>query len=72
MILAKKSGDPPQGVSGGSPDDFRRDNIAGPHGMLLNLQQFRKIHIGNYDFPSKSMYLSFICGIVLVLYGFGL
>ena len=30
--LAKKSGDPPQGVSGGSPDDFCRDNIAGPHG----------------------------------------
>ena len=30
--LAKKSGDPPRGVSGGSPDDFRRDIIAGPHG----------------------------------------
>ena len=30
--LAKKSGDHPRAVSGGSPNDFRRDNIAGPHG----------------------------------------
>ena len=37
--LAKISGDPPEnseeglrGVSGGSPDDFRRDIIAGSHG----------------------------------------
>ena len=30
--LAKKSGDPLRRVSGGSPDNFRRDNIAGPHG----------------------------------------
>ncbi len=37
--LAQKSGDPPRnppgGVPGGSPDDFCRDNIAGPHGMYL-------------------------------------
>ena len=31
--LTKKSGEPPQRVSRGSPDDFRRDNIAGSHGM---------------------------------------
>ena len=30
--LAKKSGDPLRRVSGGSPDNFCRDNIAGPHG----------------------------------------
>ena len=29
--LAKKSGDPP----GVSPDDFRRDNIAGSHGRYV-------------------------------------
>jgi hypothetical protein len=34
--LAKKSGDPPRGFSGGSPDDFRWDNIAGPHGIRNN------------------------------------
>ncbi len=36
--LAQKTGDPPGdppgGVPGGSPDDFRRDNIAGPHGTI--------------------------------------
>ena len=35
--LAQKIRRPPAeglwGVSGGSPDDFRRDNIAGPHGI---------------------------------------
>ena len=30
--LAKKSG-----VSGGSPDDFLRDNIAGSHGNYVNI-----------------------------------
>ena len=29
--LAKKSGDTPLPPGGGFPDDFRRDNIAGPH-----------------------------------------
>ena len=33
VILARISGDPPRRVSGGSPDNFRRDNIAGPHGI---------------------------------------
>ena len=37
--LAKKSGDPPRDpprrVSGGSPDNFRRDKIAGPHSMSV-------------------------------------
>jgi hypothetical protein len=30
--LSKKSGDHLRVVSGWSPDDFRWDNIAGPHG----------------------------------------
>ena len=37
--LAQKSGDPPGGVPGGSPDDFRRDNIAGPHGIVWKTQK---------------------------------
>ena len=41
--LAKKSGDPPRGVSGGSPDDFRRDNIDGSHGSkaIVDWRNFR-------------------------------
>ena len=39
--LAKKSGDPPRRVSGGSPDNFRRGNIAGPHGKYA-IQRFDK------------------------------
>ena len=35
--IRRPPGDPPRGVSGGSPDDFRRDNIDGPHGRLYNL-----------------------------------
>ena len=38
--LAQKSGDPPGGVPGGSPDDFRRDNIAGPHGTFHFYNRF--------------------------------
>jgi hypothetical protein len=38
--LAKKSRDPPRRVSGGSPDDFRRDNIAGPHGIFQILNRY--------------------------------
>ena len=34
--LAKKSGDPPRG----SPDDFRRDNVAGPHGISLSTSMY--------------------------------
>ena len=37
--LARKSGDPPRGVSGGSPDDFRRDNIDGAHGLSFDPPQ---------------------------------
>ena len=37
--LAQKSGDPPGGVPGESPDDFRWDNIAGPHGTILPLNR---------------------------------
>ena len=33
--LAKKSGDYLWVLSGWSPDDFRLDNIAGPHGILI-------------------------------------
>ena len=45
MILAKKSGDPPQEVPWGSPDDFRLDNIAGSHGM-------KKVYID----PTNNLY----------------
>ena len=33
-ISGDTSGDPPRRVSGGSPDNFRRDNIAGSHGSF--------------------------------------
>jgi hypothetical protein len=43
VILARISGDPPRRVSGGSPDNFRRDDIAGPHGMYVsNCFNYRK------------------------------
>ena len=32
-ISGDPPGDPPRRVSGGSPDHFRRDNIAGSHGI---------------------------------------
>ena len=35
--LVKTSRNPPREVSGGSPDDFGWDNIAGSHGMLFVL-----------------------------------
>ena len=37
--IRRPPGDPPRRVSGGSPDNFRRDNIAGPHGMRKNSVQ---------------------------------
>ena len=49
--LAKKSGDPPRGVSGGSPDDFRWDNIDGPHGMNTVLKMNVLYQILLFLFP---------------------
>ena len=37
--LAKNLETPPETPHGGSPDDFRRGNIAGPHGMYFNLNE---------------------------------
>ena len=39
--LTNKPGDQPRVVSGWSPDDFRRDNIACPHGRLLCFSWFK-------------------------------
>ena len=47
--LAREPETPPRGVSGGSPDDFRRDNIAGSHGRLGPKIQHKKETFS--DFP---------------------
>ena len=48
MTSPKNPETPCGGVSGGSPDDFRRDNIAGPHGISY-LTKVRKIENRGLD-----------------------
>ena len=50
--LAKKSGDPLRGVTGRSLDNFRRDNIAGPHGKYFLSQRERKPRSASDQFLS--------------------
>ena len=50
--LAKISGDPRRRVFGWSPDDFRRNIIAGPHGIYSSMTQLLTHTVANSTRPS--------------------